>query len=104
MQKTLFYSVSLDYIIGVHGDIELFNFNCRIGFFMSIDYWNDKLKQYFILLQTYWNMKMSDDIASLLQKIIKMGDSLLDDCLLIFIERDIFLQLSDGNYLHFHGY
>ena len=25
----------------------------------------------------------------------KMGDSLLDDCLLTFIERDIFLQLSE---------
>ena len=25
----------------------------------------------------------------------KMGDNLLDDCLVIFIERDIFLQLSE---------
>ena len=49
-------------------------------------------------------MKRSGDIASLLQNIIKMGDSLLDDCLVIFIERDIFLQLSDGDHLHFHGY
>ena len=46
-------------------------------------------------------MKRSGDIASLLQKIIKMGDSLLDDCLVTFIERDIFLQLSDGDHPHF---
>ena len=49
-------------------------------------------------------MRRSGDIASLLQKIIKMGDSLLDDCLVTFIERDMFLQLSDGDHPHFHGY
>ena len=102
VQKTLFYSVSLDYIIGVHGNIGLFNFNCRIGFFfcqliIGMVNWNN-------ILFSCWNMKRSSDIASLLQKIIKMGDSLLDDCLVTFIERDIFLQLSDGDHPHFHGY
>ena len=40
-------------------------------------------------------MKRRGDIASLLQKLIKMCDSLLDDCLVTFIERDMFLQLSE---------
>ena len=35
----------------------------------------------------------------------KMGDRLLDDCLVTFIERDIFLQLSEEEIIkHFHSY
>jgi hypothetical protein len=30
----------------------------------------------------------------------KMGDSLLDDCLVTFIERDIFLQLSEEDIIN----
>jgi hypothetical protein len=34
----------------------------------------------------------------------KMGDRLLDDCLITFIEQDIFFEVDEDDIIHFHGF